>query len=90
MQNSGCKGTKNYANNILFLIYFRIFAVNFNALMKDYASLIGILLIVVGTCLLLVAYLAHYTTNTLLGLGLILIIAGIVGYIQAIKYTNRY
>ena len=58
--------------------------------MKEYASLIGILMIIAGTCLLLVSYLIHYTTNTLLALGLILIIAGIVGYIQAIKHTDRY
>ena len=90
MQNCGCKGTKNYANNIPILNYFRIFVANFNDLMKDYTPLIGILLIIVGTCLLLGAYLAHYTTNTLLGLGLVFITAGIVGYILAIKHTDRY
>ena len=58
--------------------------------MKEYASLIGILLIVVGTCLLLGTYLTHHTTNMLLGLGLVLIITGIMGYIQAIKHTDRY
>ena len=58
--------------------------------MKDYMPLIGILLIVVGTCLLLGAYLTHHTTNMLLGLGLVFIITGIVGYIQAVKHTDRY
>lgn len=90
MQNCGCKGTKNYANNTLILNYFVPLQQILTIFMKDYASLIGILSIVAGTSLLLVAYLTHYTTNTLLVLGLLLIITGIVGYIQAVKHTNRY
>lgn len=58
--------------------------------MKDYAPLIGIILIIAGTCLLLGIYLTHYTTNTILGIGLAFIIAGIIGYIQAVKHTDRY
>mgnify|MGYP006916062352 CR=1 FL=1 len=68
----------------------RIFAANFNALMKKNASLIGILMVVAGTLLLLAGYLLHHTTNLLLGTGLVLIIVGIIGYIQGIKRANRY
>ncbi len=58
--------------------------------MKKNASLIGILMVVAGTLLLLAGYLFHYTTNMLLGAGLVLIIVGIVGYIQGIKHANDY
>ena len=53
-------------------------------------SLIGIILIVAGTFILLASYLLHHTTNMLLGSGLLLIIAGITGYIQGIKHSARY
>ena len=58
--------------------------------MKKNASLIGILLVVAGTFLLFTAYLLHYTTNYILIGGLVLIIAGIVGYVQGIKHSNGY
>ena len=58
--------------------------------MKKQASLIGILLIVAGTFILLASYLLHQTTNILLSIGLLLIIIGIVCYIQGIKHSNRY
>lgn len=58
--------------------------------MKENASLIGILLVVAGTLLLFAAYLLHYTTNYILTGGLVLIIAGIVGYVQGIKHSNGY
>ena len=58
--------------------------------MKKNASLIGILLVVSGTLLLFAAYLLHYTTNYILIGGLVLIIAGIVGYVQGIKHSNGY
>ena len=45
----------------------------------------GIILIVAGTFVLLLCYLLHHTTNTFLLTGLLLIIAGVVGYIQGIK-----
>ena len=50
--------------------------------MKKNASLIGILLVAAGTLLLFAAYLLHYTTNYILIGGLVLIIAGIVGYVH--------
>ena len=90
MQNCGCKGTKNYTNNALILNYFVSLQQILTILMKDYAPLIGVLLIVAGTGLLLTAYLAHYTTNTILAAGLLLIVAGVIGYIQAVKHSNRY
>ena len=58
--------------------------------MKKNASLIGILLVVAGTLLLFAAYLLHYTTNYILIGGLVLITAGIVGYVQGIKHSNGY
>ena len=58
--------------------------------MKKNASLIGILLVVAGTFLLFAAYLLHYTTNYILIGGLVLIIAGIVGYVQGSKHSNGY
>lgn len=58
--------------------------------MKKNASLIGILLVVAGTLLLFAAYLLHYTTNYILIGGLVLIIVGIVGYVQGIKHSNGY
>lgn len=58
--------------------------------MKKNASLIGILLVVAGTLLLFAAYLLHYTTNYILIGGLVLILAGIVGYVQGIKHSNGY
>lgn len=58
--------------------------------MKKNASLIGILLVVAGTLLLFAAYLLHSTTNYILIGGLVLIIAGIVGYVQGIKHSNGY
>jgi general stress protein CsbA len=58
--------------------------------MKKNASLIGILLVVACTLLLFAAYLLHYTTNYILIGGLVLIIAGIVGYVQGIKHSNGY
>ena len=58
--------------------------------MRKQASLIGLLLIVMGTLLLLVCYFLHQTTNLWLLTGLALIIAGIVGYIQGVKHANDY
>ena len=58
--------------------------------MKKYVSWIGILLIVAGTCLLFIGYLLHHTTNAVLLTGLLLIIVGIVGYIQGIKRNQGY
>lgn len=58
--------------------------------MKKYASLIGILLVVAGTLLLFTAYLTKHTTNNILIGGLVLIIAGIVGYVQGVKHSEGY
>ena len=58
--------------------------------MKEYTSFVGLLLIVAGTLLLLVGYFSHQTTNLLLTIGLILIIVGIIGYVQGIKHANDY
>ncbi len=57
-------------------------------MMKKYVSWIGIALIVAGAILLLISYLLHHTTNTFLLTGLLLIIAGVVGYIQGIKMES--
>ena len=44
-----------------------------------------VLLIMMGTLLLLAGYLLHYTTNTLLVIGLLFIVGGTVGYVQGEK-----
>ena len=43
-----------------------------------------------GTMVLFVSYLLHHTTNGVLMTGLLLIIIGIVGYIQGIKRSQGY
>ena len=58
--------------------------------MKKYIPLIGILMIVAGTLVLLISYLLHHTTNNMLLTGIILIIAGIIGYIKGIKIREGY
>ena len=58
--------------------------------MKKYIPLIGILMIVAGTLVLLISYLLHHTTNVMLLTGIILIIAGIIGYIKGIKIREGY
>lgn len=58
--------------------------------MKKYIPLIGILMIVAGTLVLLISYLLHHTTNGMLLIGVILIIAGIIGYIKGIKIREGY
>ena len=59
-------------------------------LMKKYISWIGIALIVTGTMVLFVSYLLHHTTNGVLMTGLLLIIIGVIGYIQGIKRSQGY
>ncbi|MBQ8154604.1 MAG: hypothetical protein IJ548_07710 [Paludibacteraceae bacterium] len=58
--------------------------------MKKHAPFIGLLLIVAGTLLLLICYFLHQTTNLWLSTGLLMIVIGIVGYIQGIKHANDY
>lgn len=56
--------------------------------MKKYISWMGIILIVAGTLVLLLSYLLHHTTNAFLLTGLLLIIAGVAGYIRGIKMES--
>lgn len=58
--------------------------------MKRHLSWIGMILIVVGTLILLISYLLHNTTNAMLLTGLLLIIIGIVSYIQGIKVRQDF
>jgi hypothetical protein len=58
--------------------------------MKKYIPWIGIGMIVAGTIVLLISYLLHYTTNSMLLTGILLIILGIIGYIQGIKLRQGY
>jgi membrane-bound ClpP family serine protease len=80
----------------LFIFYFSTFnyflylRTQIIALMKKYESWIGIVLIVAGAILLLISYLLHHTTNAVLLTGLLLIIVGVVGYIQGIKRNQGY
>jgi hypothetical protein len=78
---------KFYFSTFNYFLYLRTQII---ALMKKYVSWIGIVLIVAGAILLLISYLLHHTTNGMLLTGLLLIIIGIVGYIQGIKRSQGY
>ena len=87
---AGAKVQNIYELHLIIYELFLIFAANFNDSMKKYTPFVGLLLIVAGTLLLLVGYVLHQTTNLLLTIGLVMIIIGVVGYIQGIKHANNY
>ena len=73
----------------LHLLFSKSF-LTFVVAMKKYVKYLGLPLVYAGVLLLAISYVVRTTSNLLLFAGLGCIVAGIIGYVYAVRHTSKY